>query len=111
MPISIIRKADIVARVPDRWARRYSTGYASIEQQAITEKLKALPPGFTADEVNSIIGNNSWTRNECTECSIGRDVLVRVGDVLDYEARWVDLCEECLRKADAVLTGALRDLA
>ena len=107
MTIGLVLKSQIVAGVPARWAKHYkdyrSWGYA--EKATITERLSALPPGFTAEQVDEIIGNKSWTSNECTECGKDAPVLVRVGEEPAYEARWVELCPDCLNAAVAALSG------
>lgn len=96
--ITVIHKSDIVKNIPLRWELQYRGG-ASDEQREITQKLKALVWPFTAEQVNEIIGNNSWTTLECDECGFDFETLVRVGVEPDYEARWQDLCKSCLHKA------------
>jgi hypothetical protein len=104
MSITLVRKADIVARIPDRWAEQYRHPNDGADKKAITAKLQALKgTEFTAEQCAAIIGNNSWDRNECYECGKDHPVLVRIGDVPDYEARWVDLCPECVTKASDLI--------
>lgn len=103
MGMKLILKSDIVAGVPKRWADQYE-GYenrweGSRDKQKVTEALAALPPGFTAEQVNRIIGNDSWTENKCDECDADAPVLVRIGDDPDYDARWLDLCPDCIAHA------------
>jgi len=99
--ITTIRKADVVAGVPKAWKRQYEgfKGPGAIEKQDITKKLESLPSGFSAADVKSIIGNESWTDCRCDECGIDSDVLVRIGDDCDYHTRWVDVCATCLSRA------------
>ena len=98
MGIILILKSDIVAGVPKRWAKQYER-HSHYDKAAKTAALLALPPGFTAEQVNQIIGNNSWTENKCDECETDAPVLVRIGDAPDYDARWMDLCPDCIRRA------------
>lgn len=97
--IDIIKKSDIVANVPKRWLAQYKdykdTGGA-FDKGLKTASLLALPHGFSAQEVNDIIGNTSWTENKCDECGLDRVYLLRIGAQPDYDARWLDLCEDCL---------------
>ncbi len=98
MSMELLRKVDIVRSVPKRWAAQYR-GTDNVQHAEITAKLLALEPGFAADEVDSIIGNGSWTECRCVECGRDRDVLIRIGDEPDYEARYVNICEKCLKEA------------
>lgn len=101
MAIRLIRKSDVVAGAPTRWAEQYR-GYG--DKSGKTAALLALQPGFTAEQVNDIIGNDTWTECRCDECREDAPVLVQVGDEPDYEARWVDLCPDCISKALAALS-------
>lgn len=96
----IIRRDDIVARVPDRWARQYAPrGKWSPDKDQITDALASLKgTSFTAEQVDSIIGNNSWTKNCCDGCDKDLPLLVRIGDDSDYETRYLDLCLVCARE-------------
>lgn len=98
MSMKLIYKSDIIKGVPKRWAEQYTKG-ASLDKQQITRQLLALPWGFTSTQVNAIIGNDSWTECKCDECRKDNDVLIRIGDDPDYEARWLDLCPDCLKLA------------
>ena len=97
--MKIVYKADIVMSVPAAWAEQYKYCANDDDKRQITEKLKALEWPFTADHVNAIIGNNSWTDCICDECGNDFPSLVRIGDEPDYEAHWLDLCKTCLQKA------------
>lgn len=99
--MKLIYKADVVKAVPARWAEQYRT-HSYPHTSAITERLNALPKGFTAEEVDAIIGNSGWTGNRCDECGTDQAVLVRFGDEPDYEARWQDLCLNCLNASVAL---------
>jgi hypothetical protein len=91
-------KASVVAAVPSRWGRQYSFSPWP-EHKATTLQLAALPAGFTAAQVDEIIGNDAWTKHVCDECGKDREVLIRIGEEEDYEARWLLLCVECLQAA------------
>lgn len=103
MSVEIIKRADIVASVPKRWDQTYAN-YNDPRKSEITRKLHSLPLGFTVEQVNEIIGNKTWTVNPCDECGADCDVLVRIGDRPDHDARWVDLCAKCLAVATAALS-------
>lgn len=64
------------------------------------QAVAALPRPLQRDAVREAMdGWPDWTDNRCDECHADRDVLIRIGDEPDYDARWVDLCADCLRKA------------
>ena len=53
----------------------------------------------SADEVNEIIGNESWLRITCDECGKGVDAAVQVGQEPDYESSTATICFGCLHAA------------
>lgn len=98
----LIFKRDHLDNIPDRWRRQYGSGYylGDENKQDIQRKLDALPRGkFMAEDADLAIGNNSWTKFECDLCGNDKDVLLRMGEPPDYEARWLDVCQECLSAA------------
>jgi transcription elongation factor Elf1 len=99
MSIAIIRKSDIVREAPARWEQQYSHGNYGADKHEKTALLRSLPEGFTAEQVNEVIGNSSWTSNKCDECGQDHNFLVRIGEEPDYDARWVDVCLECIGNA------------
>jgi len=54
-----------------------------------------------------IIGNCGWTKNACDVCDRQFSALIRIGDEPDYDARWQDLCVDCLTSALETLKAAL----
>lgn len=89
--IEVVYKIDHVRDVPRRFPKPY--GYEKYD------KLQALGESITAEAVNEIMGNTSWTDHKCTECGKDSEKLVRIGEEPDYAAQWVDLCENCLSEA------------
>lgn len=61
----------------------------------------------TRQSVAAIIGNRSWANMSCDECGTQRDTLIRFGEEPDYEARWQDICADCLQLAVATLATTL----
>lgn len=81
---------------PDRNARP-AFGPAETNHGQRYDELAALTDETrTRQSVAAIIGNDSWATMSCDECGLERDTLVRFGDDPDYEARWQDLCSDCL---------------
>jgi hypothetical protein len=83
------------ASYPDSNARplfgpKTSHGQRYHELAALTDETR------TRQSVAEIIGNDSWAEMSCDECGVERNTLIRFGDDPDYEARWQDLCSDCL---------------
>lgn len=70
------------------------------DKKEIWLKLAELnPETTTAEQVNEIIGNDSWTNLRCDECKKLTTVLLMVGEEPDYESRTARLCRNCIAKA------------
>ena len=106
--LTIIRRSEVLKRVPDDWASQYSRNLDP-DKRAITSMLLALDRDtMTEDQVNSIIGNKSWTSLACDVCNEEKPVLVRIGDEPDHEARWQDVCRSCLIVASDMIGADAR---
>lgn len=99
MSISIIRRADICANVPKRFAEQYGDGRYGNHAAKIGPLNALKPEELTPERINAIIGNDSWTNNTCDVCGHNFDVLVRIGQEPDYDTRWSDVCRGCLEVA------------
>lgn len=96
-----------VAAVPARWAAQYPRGRYPDKDQT-TDALNALAKGtFIAADIDRIIGNDSWTAHRCDGCGADRDILIRIGEEPDYDARWLDLCTECIVSMAQVMYAAM----
>ena len=83
------------------WMRQYPN-----DKSGIGKMLVELGDNPSPDDVNGLIGNDSWTRTPvCSECGKGVPV-VEVGEPMNYESAW--LCKACLEAAleCAVESGA-----
>ncbi len=62
------------------------------------------PETATAADVAAIIGSDAWSRPEkCHECGLPANILILVGEELDYESSTARLCLPCLEKALALM--------
>ncbi|WP_443700181.1 hypothetical protein [Pseudomonas sp.] len=65
------------------------------------DALNALPKPVNADEVDRIIGNDSWTRvptcDDCGKCSL--DAVMQLGQEPDWESCTAHICHACLKAA------------
>ena len=76
------------------WTKGVPLGY-------FLDRVEALDPDTcTREEMSAAVcKDGSWGANPCDECSKDSPALIRFGDEPDYEARWQDLCVDCLKLA------------
>lgn len=110
--MNLIHKREIIRGVPELWreqyARRMEYPLAVGETPAkIHKRLLALDTSTcSSEDIDEAIGVSGWASNRCTECRTEYETLVHIGDEPDYEARYVQLCESCLKSALRLLKGA-----
>lgn len=76
------------------------------EHQALIPKLHALGPTPDPDDVDALIGNDSWTApRTCSECQREAAAVVEIGEPPDYESSTAWICRRCLENALALFTG------
>ncbi len=101
------------ATAAKRWKKQYFShvkGFMDADREAIYNQLVALGPTPNPDDVDSIIGNGSWTNpGECDECKNPNSVLVEVGELPDYESRTVLIRTACLEAALKLVEDAQCD--
>ena len=104
----IVSRSELIKSTPDRWFRQYKNyeyGSSSFRHREKCDELSALKWPFSAEDVNKIIGNDSWTIMKCDECKMDAEELVHLGDEVDYDATYADVCFECLNKAAKMLVS------
>jgi crossover junction endodeoxyribonuclease RusA len=100
----IITTRSLIREVAARWRSQYREPVG--DKLEIAMKLDALDPGTaSADAVNAIIGNSSWTSMTCNECRCRVAAVVRLGEEPDFESHTADICFDCLAKAVALARG------
>lgn len=83
---------------------RYATPNAPFYTKERFDRIsKLVPETCTVYEFNIAIDHPSWTENRCDECGEDFDILLHIGDDVDYDARWQCLCAGCIVKALGVL--------
>lgn len=110
-PMRVIHRRDVIRGARRRWIEQYrryqddsTPGWTRGTFASIRKALAALDlETCSVADVDAAIGTTGWARNNCDQC--GRDCasLVRIGDEPDYEARYQDLCVECLQSALAAI--------
>jgi hypothetical protein len=97
--MELVTRRTLAAEAADRWVAQYK-GNLGGKASAI----RALGESPDPDAVDAIIGNGSWTSvPECNECKADVAAVVRIGDEPDYESNTAWVCEDCLKKALAVI--------
>lgn len=101
----IIHVRDTIASAPDRWKKQYDRYSDDGGKQKITEKLMALKArgNFTAQEVNEVIGNESWTTISCETCDLSKEKLIAMGYDTEWDCPTAYTCLECLELSAAAL--------
>lgn len=96
----LITRQILADGAPKRFARQYQKSPFP-KWQPVIEKLQSLKAPVNPDEVDSIIGNTSWTRvPRCHECGADNlPAVVQVGETPDYESNHANLCAKCLTAA------------
>lgn len=102
-------KAWAIANVADNWRRQYPGEIISGSGEKFDkyQRLLALPPERTEQDIAAIIGNGSWTRLICDNCEQSVDIYVRVGS--DNRPYPVYICLDCLRQAVALAEQAVNN--
>lgn len=101
--VKLVLRRDIIKAIPSTFRQQHGR---SLEQPSwrqgmtrgdILKQLDALDlENCSPSDVDDIIGNQSWTANDCDVCGRNADVIARIGDEPDYDARWQDICLPCL---------------
>lgn len=100
----LIKRDDLAKGVKARWyetywCKRTNTWKYDDGKRVIYENLKALGSNPSADFVDEVIGNTSWTACRCDECEGQFDAVIEVGQEPDYESSTAKLCEGCVQYA------------
>lgn len=92
-----------------RWRQTYYRNgewscIAKGDTKQIYDALVALGETPAPEDVNRVIGTESWTSFRCDECQTYIERGVEVGEKPDYESNTAILCIPCLTKAMAIGT-------
>lgn len=102
-----ITRKSLADSVSERWREQYPCPDHSkpvsawaLKMEAIGKALDALGQSKDPEEVERIIGNETWTEvPECDECGCKSDAVVMIGEPPDYESATAWICKKCLEKA------------
>ena len=94
-----------ILTVVDRWRKRHGGAAIGDDRLRVLNELERLDlEKCSAEDVNRIIGNDSWTRvNPCHECGADSVHTVMLGQEPEYESYTAWICKECMNKAIALI--------
>lgn len=91
----------------DSWKRQYLVNGVwkfGDRKKEVYEQLVSLGDNPTPEEVNTIIGNTSWTRLECNECCKEVNEVVVFETAHEYQT---EVCKKCLNKSIKLIKGVV----
>ena len=110
IPPYIVTERDLIKNVVSQWEGVYGSGRHG--DDSLLKKLERLRrldlDTVSASEINSIIGNATWTTDRCSQCGGYSSPVIVVGQVPDYESSTATLCRPCFDEAAACWNGADR---
>jgi hypothetical protein len=97
----LVTRQFLVSKVVSRWRDNYyrPMGWYDDNKREIYEQLIALESP-TAEDVNHVIGNGSWTSLVCDSCKQQVDEVVSIDVTGGEYATYI--CEACLNKAQGL---------
>jgi hypothetical protein len=115
--MSIITKREVIRGVKHRFLEQYETyrdsyvigpPHSQSPVGDIKQRLAALDLETCSEaDVDAAMGGvTGWASLRCDECGKDSDAIARIGAEPDYEARWQDLCIDCIERARAMLAHA-----
>lgn len=108
--MKLVSKRDIIRGVRERWlsqykhyANGYICGWCNRPAGEIRAALNALDlETCSSEDVDKAIGTEGWAKNGCDVCDADCETIVQIGEDPGYDARWQDLCGDCLSQAAAL---------
>lgn len=90
----VLTKQILANEVANRWLKQYPLQqYKGTNKEEIYNNLLALGKTPNILDVNSIIGNKSWTLLLCDHCQNDSDVVIEFSDEAIY------ICKSCVDTA------------
>lgn len=101
--MQLVTEKQLVLEVVKAWERQYPGHGSGQWSQEVSAALKQLDlTTATAEDIEAIIGNSSWTAIRCNECNCRVKAAVQLGEDPDYDSATAVVCFDCLRKALAL---------
>lgn len=106
--MKLIKRSEKAKEAHILWESQYFRGGVWLYgagKQNIHEALVALGSEPSADDVDRVIGNTSWTQCRCDECDTVCEEVIQVGQEPDYDSSTAELCFDCVLDALVVIHG------
>lgn len=98
--MQLLTERQLILSVIERWKDQYPAGKCTVWQQEVLTALEQLDlTAATAEDIEAIIGNFSWTSIRCDECGSQVKAAVQLGEDLDHDSATAVVCFPCLKKA------------
>jgi hypothetical protein len=113
----VIDKRERIERVPIVWYKQYYKNdkfcgrekYKDIYEKLLKMVTEIEDHKVLEKEIINLIGNDSWTRNECYVCECDRNLLIGISTYEKYETDEILICENCLNQALNLLKEVKHD--
>lgn len=100
--MKVITKQDRIRDAIASFRKMWGNGSYGADQRGVAVGSELGPLNSdkaTAEDVNTLIGNASWTRLECDECKKDSEAVIEIGDKPNYESNTAYICVDCIRDA------------
>jgi len=107
----LITQRDIIRQIASKWSAQYAPfqDYSprwrregEIKLGVFMELTELDKETATKEDVDKIIGNESWTRIKCDQCKKEVTAVLQVGEPLSYESATANLCQKCVEQVSAI---------
>ncbi len=104
--MKLVYAAYLIRTVPKRFVEQYKSyprDHRFPQGKSVGEIEAAVTAaGDDLAAIKAILPH--WCKHPCDECGEDHDVLVHFGEAPDYDAKWQDLCVNCLNEAVALIS-------
>lgn len=97
--MKVLDRNKLAQMVHEKWNEVYGDGRYGEDKLVILKNLKKLGKNPDPNDVDKIIGNETWTRTLCSECGRFKGKTIIVGHEPDYDSETAYLCKSCVQKA------------
>lgn len=104
--MKLITKRGLIRDAINLFIKLYGDGSHEYDRRgiAVGAELKKLDPDtVSAETVEEIIGNPSWTMCLCAECGQTTDEVVSYGNEKDDEVQSARLCFRCILQGASII--------
>ena len=104
--MKILTVQELANTAKDRWKRQYfhsGVWKHGVDKNTVYKNLVDLGENPTPEQINEVIGNNSWTRLECSVCNKEVDTVVILSC---YDSDFY-ICKKCLNKCSRLVRDAV----